>query len=166
MSYQRTPLQIALRKRKEAFNSIEVHKRGIAGLEARIAALSAEIERLGGAPPPRNAKIDFRAKGELSRNMFDLLREKGEATAQDLAARMLTLYTLDTSDHEVMYALRQRCTQAFARAYAKGLIYQVGWSDSPRRGKHGRFKRWALKPTSRVQSSADRRGRQSRVEAP
>lgn len=136
-SMARTPLQIALRKRQDALNSIEVRKRAIAKLEARVAALDAQIAELGGTKE-RKPRLPFRAKGEMQRALFDLLREKGEATAADLAAIMLERHGLDASDKATAYAMRQRCIQAFKRCERGGLVRHVDGV-----GKGGRFKRWA-----------------------
>lgn len=134
---KRTPLQIALRKRQEALNSIEVRKRSIAALEARVAALDAEIDRLGGRiNPPAAPRLPFRAKGEMQRELFELLRRKGAATAADLAEIMLERYGLDASDKATAYAMRQRCIQAFKRCERKGSVRRVATT--------GRFSAFAL----------------------
>jgi hypothetical protein len=141
---KRTPLQIALRKRAEALASIEVRRRSIARLEARVAALDAEIAAMGGRKLTLTPRLPFRAKGEMQRALFDLLREKGRATAADLAAVMLARYGLNASDKRVAYAMRQRCIQAFRRCERRGLVKCVGRSKGKRR-KAGRFKLWALR---------------------
>jgi hypothetical protein len=143
-TYQRTPLQIALRRRKQAVNSIEVHRRGIASLEARIAELTAEIEALGGEPKPKKIVIDLRSKGEMQRALFDMLRERGEITAEDLARAMAVEYKLPF-EGAVAQTLRKRAAGCFARNERQGRVRQVGWSES-KTGKraHGRFKRFAL----------------------
>jgi hypothetical protein len=143
MTYKRTPLQIALRKRQEALNSIEVRKRSIAALEARVAALDAEIAAMGGRKITLTPRLPFRAKGEMQRELFDLLRRQKTATAADLATIMLGRFSLDAADSKSAYAMRQRCTQAFKRCERNGLVRQEGWSEGKRRN-HGRFKVWAL----------------------
>lgn len=140
---KRTPLQIALRKRAEALASIDVRRRAIARLEARVVALDAQITALGGPKLTRTPRLPFRAKGEMQRAMFDLLREKGSATAADLAAVMLARFGLDPTDKPAAFAMRQRCIQVFKRCERRGLVRQCGWSVGKRR-KHGRFKRWEL----------------------
>jgi len=136
----RTPLQIALRKRSQAFASIEVRRRSIAALEARIAELDAEIAALGGRLiPERKPRLPFRAHGEMQRAMFTLLKQKGEATAADLAAVMLSAKGLKADDRTA-WAMRQRCIQAFKRCERRGLVQHVGGV-----GKGGRFKRWAIR---------------------
>lgn len=148
----RTPLQIALRKRQEALNSIEVRKRSIAALEARVAALDAQIAAMGGRiNPPAKPRLPFRAKGEMQRALFDLLREKGEATAADLAAVMLAKAGLDAADSKAAYAMRQRCIQAFKRCERAGLVRNVGGA-----GKGGRFKRWSLSNNNMLRSTGAR----------
>lgn len=141
MTFKRTPLQVALRKRQEALNSIEVRKRAIARLEARVATLDANIAALGGRLIPERApRLPFRAKGEMQRAMFELLRAKGEATAADLAAKMLQHHGIaGQHDRAAAYAMRQRCIQAFKRCERKGLVRHAGGA-----GKGGRFKRFAL----------------------
>lgn len=139
-TFKRTPLQTALRKRQEALNSIEVRKRSIVALEARVVALDAKIGRLGGRiNPPAKPRLPGRAKGEMQRALFDLLRAKGEATAADLADVMLKLYGYDEDDPAVRYAMRQRCIQAFKRCERAGLVCHVSGV-----GKGGQFKRWSL----------------------
>lgn len=139
----RTPLQIALRKRAEALASIEVRRRAIARLEARVASLDAQIAAFGGRKiPAAKARLPFRAKGEMQREMFDLLRKRGAATAADLAAIMLRRFKLP-NDPAAAYAMRQRCIQAFKRCERRGLVKCVGRSPGKRR-KAGRFKLWAL----------------------
>lgn len=136
----RTPLQIALRKRQEALNSIEVRKRSIAALEARVAELDAQIAAMGGRiNPPAKPRLPFRAKGEMHRALFDLLRERGTATAADLAAVMLARAGLDAAHSKSAYAMRQRCIQAFKRCERRGLVKHAGGV-----GKGGRFKTWHL----------------------
>jgi hypothetical protein len=135
----RTPLQIALRKRQEALNSIEVRKRSIAELERRVIDLDAQIADMGGRLiPERELRLPFRAKGEMQRALFALLREKGEATAADLAAVMLAARGIEAADFQSAYAMRQRCSQAFKRCEKRKLVRCVGGV-----GKGGRFKRWA-----------------------
>lgn len=134
---KRTPLQIALRKRQEALNSIEVRKRSIAALEARVVALDAEIAAMGGRINPERApRLPVRAKGEMQRELFDLLRSKGTATAADLAAVMLKRYGLDAGDKATAYAMRQRCIQAFKRCERAGSVRRVATA--------GRFSAFAL----------------------
>lgn len=135
----RTPFQIARRKRQEALNSIEVRKRSIAALEARVATLEAEIAALGGNTMVRKPRLPFRAKGEMQRALFDLLREKGEATADDLARLMLSRFGLDAPDKNTVWAMRQRCIQAFKRCERNGLVRHITGV-----GKGGKFKVWAL----------------------
>lgn len=144
-TYKRTPLQTALRKRKEAVLSIAVHTRWIEKLELRIRELDYEINALGGPPKPRKSILPFRAAGEFQRTMFDLMRERGAITAVDLAAAMAAIYSLDTTDKAVMHALRQRAVQCFARNAKQERIVQAGWSESKTgRRAHGRFMRWRL----------------------
>lgn len=139
MTFQRTPLQVALRKRADALRFIEVRKRSIAELERRVADLDAEIAALGGRLiPEAKPRLPFRANGEMQRALFDLLREKGSATSADLAAVMLARFGLDASDKATAYAMRQRCIQAFKRCERAGLVRHAGGV-----GKGGRFKCWA-----------------------
>lgn len=137
-TYKRSPLQIALRRRQQAVNSIEVHRRGIANLEARIVELDAEITAFGGPPKPKRVVIDFRSKGEMQRTMFDMMRERGEITADDLARAMAVEYKL-SFDGAVAHTLRQRSIQCLKRNERAGRVRHVGGV-----GKGGRFKRWAL----------------------
>lgn len=137
---KRTPLQIALRKRANALASIEVRRRAITRLEARVAALDAQIAAMGGRiNPPAKPRLPFRAKGEMQREMFKLLRKQRTATAADLAAVMLARYGLMAADCKSAYAMRQRCIQAFKRCERRGLVRHVEGV-----GKGGRFKVWAL----------------------
>ena len=138
-SFQRTPLQIALRKRADALRSIETRKRSIAELEHRVAEIDSEIAALGGRKLPEYVpRLPFRANGEMQRALFDLLREKGQATAADLALVMLAHFGLDASDPKTAHLMRQRCIQAFKRCERNGLIAQTGWTVG-KRGKRGRF---------------------------
>lgn len=139
----RTPLQIALRKRAEALASIEVRKRSIAALEARVVALDAEIAALGGRKLTLTPRLPFRANGEMQRELFDLLRRQQTATAADLAAIMLERFGLDASDKATAYAMRQRAIQAFKRCERNGLVWHVAGV-----GKGGRFKRFQLGPSN------------------
>lgn len=140
---KRTPLQIALRKRAEALASIEVRRRSIARLEARVAALDAEIAALGGRKlAPAKPRLPVRANGEMQREMFELLRKQGRATAADLAAVMLRRFKLP-NDAATTYAMRQRCIQAFKRCERRGLVRCVGRSMGKRRSA-GRFMVWSL----------------------
>lgn len=138
-TYQRTPLQWALRRKKQAQTSIEVHRRGIANLEARIAELDAAIAEMGGPPKPKKIVIDLRAKGEQQRTMFDLMREHGSITADDLARAMVKAYGLDAADKAVMHTLRQRAIQCLKRNERAGRVKHVSGV-----GKGGKFKRFAL----------------------
>jgi hypothetical protein len=140
---KRTPLQIALRKRAEALASVEVRRRSIARLEARVAALDAQIAAMGGRKlAPAKPRLPVRAKGEMQREMFDLLRKQGSATAADLAAIMVRRFKLP-DDADTAYAMRQRCIQAFKRCERRGLVKCIGRSKGKRRPM-GRFAVWAL----------------------
>lgn len=140
MPPKRTPLQIALRKRQEALNSIEVRKRSITALERRVAKLDAQIAALGGRRiPEARPRLPFRAKGEMQRALFELLREKCEVTAADLAAVMMEHYGIRQLDGAEAYAMRQRCIQCLKRNERAGRVYHVGGV-----GKGGRFKIWRL----------------------
>lgn len=138
MPYKRTPIQIALRKRQEALNSIAVRRRAIARLEARVAELDAQIAAMGGRKVTFTERLPFRAKGEMQRALFDLLRERGTITSADLAAVMLARYGLDAADAAMAYAMRQRAIQCLKRCERRGLVHHVDGI-----GKGGRFKRWA-----------------------
>lgn len=138
-TYQRTPLQWALRRKKQALESIEVRRRSIAALEARIVELDATIAALGGEPAPKKIVIDLRAKGEQQRTMFDLMRVHGSITADDLAKAMVRAYGLDAADKEIMHTLRQRAIQCLKRNERAGRVVHVSGV-----GKGGRFKRFAL----------------------
>ncbi len=136
MPFQRTPLQIALRKRQEALNSIEVRKRSMAALEARVRDLDAAIAAMGGRKLMLTPRLPFRANGEMQRELFDLLRRQQTATAADLAAIMLERFGLDASDKATAYAMRQRTIQAFKRCERNGLVRHIG--------EDGRFRVWSL----------------------
>lgn len=136
-STPRTALQIALRKRQEALESIALSRKRIATLEERIATLDAEIASYGGKKWDAKPRLPFRANGEMQRALFELLREKGSATAADLAAIMLERFGLDASDKATVYAMRQRAIQCFKRCERNGSVRHVGGI-----GKGGRFKVW------------------------
>lgn len=138
MKRQRSPLYQALRKHKEALASIEVHKRWITKLEARAHDLEREIDALGGRPEPKRSIIPFAVRGEMQKTLYDLLRERGEVTAADLAAVMLERY-VPTASPEAVKAMRQRAFQCIRRNEVRGTVRHVGGS-----GKRGQFKRWAL----------------------
>jgi hypothetical protein len=102
-----------------------------------VSALDAQIATMGGRKlAPAKPRLPFRAKGEMQRELFALLRKQGIATAADLAAVMLARRGLMAADCKSAYAMRQRCIQAFKRCERRGLVRQVG--------QRGRFKTWEI----------------------
>lgn len=139
-TFKRTPLQIAVRKRAEALASIEVRRRQIAALEARIAALDATIADLGGLPKPRPLRIPYRCGGLVQRTIFDLFRERETITSRDVAERIAAHYGADWGDPLIRKVLVARAVQCLNKLRTKGLARKVGHAPFDRKGN--RFGLW------------------------
>lgn len=143
MPRNRSEFHLLLRASADAKHSLDVARKRVANLEKKIAELDAQIEARGGVTH-YPLRLPFRCQGEMQRAMFDLLRERGTATAADLAAVIGARYGLDMTNEADAYALRQRSCAACVRLERLGRVKQVGWSEG-KLGRRGRFKIWAAR---------------------
>ncbi len=138
----RSPLnaarRAAFRKRSEALASIQLRRKEIERLTARVAELDAEIDRLGGPAKPRTQTIPS-SQGVMQRALFDLLRERGSATSAELAALVIERMGLDAGDGAVVARMRGRASLAFKRCERRELVRCIGGV-----GKSQRPKQFAL----------------------
>lgn len=133
----RPPLEVALRKRREAIQSIELRQRAIATLQERVTALDAEIAKLGGPSRPRQPPVLPRVKaGATQRLMFELIRQRGSVTSAELAEAMKREFGNDARDRHGRSVLRHRALQVIWRCAGSGVLRRVG--------SNGRFTRWAF----------------------
>jgi len=130
-------------KRADLAGQIEMHNREIDRLRSELVHLDATLRLFDPYIQPDEIasrkrwprRTDYFARGELTRLVFDAIRENGTTAASELAAAAMTAQSIPESDNAIRRDFVARFLNTFHDLLRRGTVEKIG---------QGRGVRWKL----------------------